>query len=282
MLRKLLFGILRYSGLSFLLREFIQKDKVTILLFHNIVPEGADIIFKYLKNNYSLISLERFVRSLENKEVLPDKSLVITFDDGFIENYKLIPIFDKFKIPVTIFLTAGVIDTNRRFWFKYEGLTSSRKRILKQLSNRKRIKMLQAEGFDQLHEYNNPMALTKNQINEMSEFIDFQSHTMFHPSLSKCTDKEIYDELLLSKEKLEKEYGFDINKIAYPSGDYSEKVIKIAKEVGYNCGITVDYGFNSRETDLFKLKRLSVNDASDINEFIVKSSGLWGLIRKII
>jgi hypothetical protein len=41
----------------------------------------------------------------------------------------------------------------------------------------------------------------------------------------------------------------------------------------------VDYGFNTVNTDPFKLKRISVNDTDDLNELIVKASGVWAFIK---
>ncbi len=70
-----------------------------------------------------------------------------------------------------------------------------------------------------------------------------------------------------------------INTISYPNGDYSKRDIELAKKAGYECGITVDFGFNNNKPDLFRLKRISVNDTSDINELIVKSTGVWGFFK---
>ena len=137
-------------------------------------------------------------------------------------------------------------------------------------------------GFDQEKEYDSPQALTKKQIEEMKKHVDFQSHTIFHPCLNKCTDQEAKSEIFHSKETLENEYNLSINAIAYPNGDYSERDISIIKEANYKCAITVDYGFNTLNSDLFRLKRLSVNDSDNLDEVIVKSSGLWAGLRKIL
>ena len=74
---------------------------------------------------------------------------------------------------------------------------------------------------------------------------------------------------------MEKEYGLKIDSIAYPNGDYSDRDIALAKEAGYECGVTVDFGYNTPRTDLFRLKRLSVNDTANFDELAVKASGVW-------
>ena len=79
--------------------------------------------------------------------------------------------------------------------------------------------------------------------------------------------------------KLEKDFDLIINAIAYPNGDYSNRDIKLVKKAGYKCGLTVDFGYTSKNTDLFRLKRLSINDSIDLKEIIVKASGLWAFFK---
>ena len=281
-MKRLVYKILRYSGLPFIFREFIQKNKISILLFHDISKETAEKTFSYLIKKYNIIDLDDFINaSLRNdKSNIPKKALIITFDDGHIGNYNMLPVIEKYNIPVTIFLCSSIINTNRHFWWKFKK-TDFLFSKLKQLSNSERLAMLQNYGFNNEKEFENPQALSKEQVLEMSNCINMQAHTLFHPFLPKCTDKEAQIEIVKSKEILEKEYGFNINAMAYPNGDYSNRDIKIAKKAGYTCGITVDFGFNTLKTDLFRLKRLSVNDTTDMNELIIKSSGVWSFFKTL-
>jgi peptidoglycan/xylan/chitin deacetylase (PgdA/CDA1 family) len=279
-MKRTIYKIIRYSGLPFLFKEIIQRNKTTILLFHDIDVETAKNIFSYLKKNYSIIGLVDFLKAVSENKQLPKKSLILTFDDGNIGNYYLLPIIKDYDIPITVFLCASVINTNRHFWFNYSPLNLPTRK-LNSLTNNQRITILAQTGFNQEKEYEEPQALQWTQINEMRQYVDFQSHTLFHPNLPQCNDHEAEKEISKSKEILENEYGFDVYAIAYPNGDYSEREIWLSKKTGYKCGITVDYGFNTVKTDLFKLKRISVNDTSDLNELIVKSSGVWGFLKLI-
>lgn len=275
-MRKLLFKILRYSGLPFLFREVIQRRKVTILLFHDISQKTAKQTFNYLARKYNVIALDDYLQACKDKQrELPKKALIITFDDGHKRNYELLPVLRQLNIPVTIFLCSGIIDTNRHFWFthKHPNFSSD---DLKRVSNLQKLDILARSGFSVTKEYNEPQALTKAQIQEMNHCINFQAHTMFHPCLPMCHDNEAAEEILQSKQVLETDYGLTINAFAYPNGDYSDRDIRLLQESGYECAITVDYGFNTIETDLFRLKRLSVNDADNLDELIVKASGVWG------
>lgn len=274
-----MFKVLRYSGLPYLFREFVQRKRLTILLYHNISRENADKTFPYLAEKYHIIGLQDYLQHRRERKPLPPKSLIITFDDGAKGNYDLLPLLKKTNLPVSIFLCAGIIDTTRHFWFTFShpGFTSSE---LKQLSNREKLHVLKEAGFEPEKEQASRQALTKVQILEMSPFVDFQSHTLFHPCLPTCEDEEAREEIFRSKEILEEAYGFPINAFAFPNGDYSDRDIELIKEAGYECAITVDSGFNTLDTDPFRLKRMSVNDTGNIDELIVKASGLWWFFKK--
>jgi len=279
-MRKFIFKALRYSGLPFLIRSFIQRKKVTIVLFHNPEVAAADMAFKYLKSKYNIIDLKDYVNALksQNFSSIPSRPMIITFDDGHIKNYELLPIIKKYNVPITIFLCASIINTNRHFWFnkKVEGVVGS---DLKSLPNIERLALLNNHGFDQNQEYENAQALNEFQIKEMAPFVNMQSHTLFHPILPKCKIDDAKVEIGDSKKLLEEKYNLKINSISYPNGDYSMRDIKLSKDAGYECGITVDFGFNNFNADLFRLKRISVNDTRDLNELIVKSTGLWGFFK---
>jgi peptidoglycan/xylan/chitin deacetylase (PgdA/CDA1 family) len=279
-MRKFIFKFLRYSGLPFLIRFFIQRKKVTIVLFHNPKVAAADMAFKYLKSKYNIIDLNDYVIALKSQDFssIPSCPMIITFDDGHINNHELLPLVKKYNVPITIFLCASIINTNRHFWFKtkLEGVLGS---DLKSLSNTERLALLNKHDFDQNREYDNAQALNEFQIKEMAPFVNMQSHTLFHPILPKCKTNEARIEICHSKKVLEKNYNLNINTISYPNGDYSMRDIKLSKDAGYDCGITVDFGFNDVNTDIFRLKRISVNDTCDLNELIVKSSGLWGFFK---
>lgn len=280
-MNKVLFRILRILGLPVLFREIIQKNKVTILLFHDINSKTADKTFAYLKKKYNVIDLNVFIDALEKKDFsdIPPKALIITFDDGHIRNYEMLPAIKKHDIPITIFLCASIINTNRHFWFKHE--SSSPTSYMKQLPNDERLEELSKNGFRQDKEFEKPEALQREQIDEMIPFVNMQAHTLFHPILPKCTYDVAKSEITHSKKILETDFDLNINAIAYPNGDYSDRDIEITKNAGYKCGITVDYGFNSINSDPLKLKRISVNDTADFNELSVKASGVWAFIKTL-
>lgn len=279
-MKKILFKVLRYSGLPLLFREIIQRNRITILLFHDVSPETADFTFQFLKKRYNVVDLNDLINAIDYKELisLPKKALIITFDDGHIGNYNLFSLIKKHNIPVSIFLCAAIINTNRSFWFTYKP-SEEKKGELKKIINSERLAILNKFGYNQEEEHETPQALNKVQILEMKNDINFQSHTLFHPILTQCSYEDAKKEIIESKALLENEYDLNINAISYPNGDYTEREIEIAKEGGYSCGVTVDYGFNSIKTNVYKLKRISVKDIFNRDELIVRSSGVWGFLK---
>lgn len=282
-MNKIIFKIIRYSGLPLIFREIIQKDKVTIILFHDLSPTDADKVFSYLSNKYNIISLKDFVDSIHHIKnfKIPPKALILTFDDGHKGNYELLPILKKYNLPATIFLCAGIVGTNRHYWFKHASLKFNVE-SLKNKSNTYRLSVLREIGFEQTKEYPKRQALSYEEIEEMKNFVDFQSHTLFHPSLPHCNNKEAWSEINESKKLLERKLNKKIYAIAYPFGEYSARDIELCKKAGYMCGVTVDFGFNTIWTDPFRLKRLSLRDTGDINEISVKASGVWAFLKKYL
>jgi len=140
------------------------------------------------------------------------------------------------------------------------------------------LEILRKLGFEREKEFEDRQALSKDEIEEMKNIVDFQSHTMFHPILTKCSAERANKEILQSKMDLENNYGLRIYALSYPNGDCSDREILMAKKAGYECGITVDLGFNSQNTDLFRLKRICIDDVADINELLVTVAGLWDFL----
>lgn len=231
MIRKLVFILLRPTLIPFFIREVIQRKRITILLYHDIKPEIADIHFKILKSKYSIISLKGYVKAkkLGKVDKLPPKSLIITFDDGHKSNYELETILEKYNIPAPIFLCSGIVGTKRHFWFRH-GIGNNTCEYVKNISDKKRLEILRKFGFEERKEFNDRQALSKNEIQEMKDIVDFQSHTMFHPLLPKCSSEIVHKEIVQSKKDLEENYGLKIYAVSYPNGDYCDREISIAKK----------------------------------------------------
>jgi peptidoglycan/xylan/chitin deacetylase (PgdA/CDA1 family) len=279
-LKNIIINILYYSGLPIFIREFVQKNKVSILVLHDPKAAFASQYFKWLSRHYNVISLDKYlaVRAGKDTTGLPRKPLIITLDDGHIENYKLLALAKEYNVPLTIFLCSGIVDTNRHYWFKFAGIPATTE-TFKAISDNDRLRVLYQLGFYPEKEFPYPQALNKSQITEMKEYINFQGHTIFHPCLPGCNDQTSMLEIGESKKQLERKFDLSINALAYPNGEYTDREIRYAQQAGYTCAVTLEHGFNDDKTDLFKLRRLSVGDRDNIKLLAIKASGIWSFFK---
>lgn len=273
--------LLAQSPLPLLIREMIQRNRVTVLVYHRPDAETMREHLRFLSSRYAIISLRLFVEALRRRELdaLPRKSLVITLDDGHRSNRCLTELFSALEIPATIFVCTGIVGTSRKFWFRHipDGGELSR------VSDDERLNRLEASGLEPEAEAAEREALSRVEIEEMARVgFDFQSHTVSHPILPYCTREKAELEIFESKRRLTDDFGFDVYALAFPNGDYSDREVELARAAGYACALTVDLGFNSRKTDPFRLKRIAIDDRDGKHEIATKACGLWGFLKGFV
>jgi len=285
--------------------ENYQGKSINIELFRSQI--------KYLKNHYNVISLSDYVDFCKKGKKLPDKSIIITIDDGYKSNYTLaFPIFKDFDVPATIFLTTDFINNKNFFWVDrleyainntkakkleltigneklYFSLTSQQEKIScdKILRNKfKSIENLNPEELIQhvesllnikLSEASKPPPIYEplgwNEIVEMikSSKVDIGSHTHKHLLLAKYKKEIVLNELSLSKEIIESQTRIDTSLFCYPSGSFNDETKLFVKESGYSCALTTVKGMNNEISDLYELKRFSVEN-TDLKSFVLTIS----------
>lgn len=275
-MRKLFFFLLRFSGLPALFRLLFQRRRVTVLLYHDTDPQQFERHLDYLSKRYHFISYEDFKAFMISGKKLPLFPMLLTFDDGHQGNYALLEIFRRTKIRPLIFLTSCIINTDERFWWM--GLSDIGKlRELKEMPNHQRIAELSSMK-DAAVLF--PRALNMREIAEMKPWVDFECHTATHPILPRCTLAEIELELLDGKNILESDYGLSISALAYPNGDFDQRVLKCMKDFGYRFGFSLVPGYNSRRTPHFIIRRFSATDNSPVSELAAKASGVFWFLKK--
>jgi peptidoglycan/xylan/chitin deacetylase (PgdA/CDA1 family) len=281
MLRRIAFKALRATLIPLLLRNVIQRRRVTILCYHAPLPAVFDRHLRALAERYTIVSLSAFIRAREfgNTAQLPSKSLILTLDDGHHTNHALKAVVEAAKTPITIFLCSGIIGTRRRFWFLHPPANTI-VQSLKGLDDRERLDRLRTVGFDQAAEYDAQQALSDAKIADLRPVAEFQSHGMFHPILPRCGSEKARAEIADSKRDLESRLGSPIYAFAYPNGSYSERDARLVEQAGYSCALTLDRGSNDERTPLFRLKRIPVPDDASVDEVVVKASGLWARIER--
>jgi peptidoglycan/xylan/chitin deacetylase (PgdA/CDA1 family) len=277
---KFLCVVIRLTLLPWVLREVFHRKKVTILLYHDPSPRTFASHLATLEKTYNIVSLRRFVEAhlAGTLAGLPPKSLVLTFDDGHRGNYALKSLLQDLPAPPTIFVCSGVIGTSNRFWFQL----SSDCEPLKRIPDDERLAELAAHEEEHRSSEVEPEALSREQIAELKPFVDFESHTISHPILPYCNEAKAWTEISDSKRLLESSYGLSVFALSYPNGDYSAREVMFARKAGYTCGLSVDFGFNSAGTDLYRVRRIAIDDEDDSNKLVLKACGLWGFVKRLV
>ena len=251
------------SGMPVLIREWVCRHRVAILLYHDPQPAIFEKQIAYLFRHYTIISLDTLVAAVHRKDFsqIPPKSVVITIDDGHAGNIALLPIFKQHSIRPTLYVCTQIVDTHRHFWFKMEGQSKAEKERLKRIPNAERLAHLKrTANFEPEKVYPDRQALNISEMKEMAESVDFQPHTRFHPILPRCTDTECKKEVLESKTDLETLLGIACSHFSYPNGDYTKREIEMVKASGYCSARTTDIGWNTVDTPLYRLKAIPITD----------------------
>ena len=107
-----IFGYLIYLllGKKILLNK-INKTKILSIYFHNPSVSVFEKIIKWLvKYDFTIVSINQLQQILDGTKVNTNKTVFISFDDAWSENLKLIPILEKYNVPITLFVPTKAIE----------------------------------------------------------------------------------------------------------------------------------------------------------------------------
>lgn len=223
-----------------------DRPTATVLCYHIVEAPAAPRMhidratfrqhLQYLEmTGYNVIPLRHLYEYVVGKRAsIPKNAVVITIDDGWRSAYtEAFPELQKRKFPFTLFIYPNII-----------GKTN--------------------------------VALSWKQIREMADAgVDIQSHSLTHPFLTKRKHASMGDkyaewlqrELAQSKKILEKETGQKVQFLAYPYGDYDDRVAKAAGKAGYTAALTCDFGRVRKGSDPLRMKRFVIDDRMDFAAF---------------
>lgn len=104
------------NGTKVMVLNYHKVDNMHISL--SVLPEDFDAQMKYLKeNNYHTISPEELYESLAGNLELPENPVLITFDDGYADNYhNAYPILKKYGFRATIFVISSFLGTEKNYF----------------------------------------------------------------------------------------------------------------------------------------------------------------------
>lgn len=289
---------------------------LTILAYHRIVDIEDEAAFpwdielvsasvaaftrqmRFMRDHYHPVTFATVLDHLAHGTPLPKGACIVTFDDGFADNYhQAFPVLKSLGMPATIFLSTGYLDRHEVFWYERlahavlatakahvaaaglpsialgAGVADRRAAIATLLRHLKRIpdasrRLAVDELVEQLHP--GPLAsggpsapLTWDQVREMSAGdIEFGSHTVDHPVLSMLAPEPLRFELRESKARIEAMTGKRCDVIAYPVGGrdaFNAHVQQEVRDAGYRLGVSYMTGIESPSRwDPYAIRRLRI------------------------
>jgi len=207
-----------------------MKDYFTIIHYHQTTPEQFSSHLAFLENNYNLTPFTQLKDHYLSGADLPDNSLFITFDDGWKSNYELLPIIEERGYPVTIFLSTGLIGTDKtpgpRIFDDEFLLDDTLLSLITDESN------AMNRNTPSVSEEQRTM-LNIGEIQEMSKHVDFQSHGVNHHVSSAITLEMLDLELAGSKKYIQDFLGNEVYAFAFPYNVVSENAFDLFKKHGY-------------------------------------------------
>jgi len=210
-----------------------------------VTPDTFERQMRFLKQHrYNVIPLGEAVSYIREKKRPPARTLAISIDDGFKDNYfYAFPILKKYNFPAEIFLIVNEIGNSSDMMLSWE-----------------QILEMQASGL-----------------------ITFGSHTLNHPNLSQLTSQDsLKDEIYNSKKILEDKLGHSVDGFCYPGGAFNDKARSTVIDSGYKFAMVNNPGKRFPNSDPFAVKRLRISrNCGNLFIFWVETSGYYNFMREL-
>jgi peptidoglycan/xylan/chitin deacetylase (PgdA/CDA1 family) len=248
-------------------------------------PDDFDRQMDYLAKWFHVVSVRDIVQWLDGKKDLPPYAALITFDDGYLDNYThAFPILRAHNFPALIFLTTGHIGTDAAFYWdmaaycfhhttkdqlkfpdgrsehwstpeQREQVSRTWIELMKTLPHKEKLgyveRLPEALGVSIPKGFFKNLMLDWDQVREMHRAgIEFGAHTMTHPILTRISLDEVRTEVAGSKSRIESEIGETVLSFAYPNGqssDLNDPIENVVSETGIRVAFTLLNGPTSQE-----------------------------------
>ncbi len=194
----------------------------------SVTPAAFEAQMAYLASaGYHPIRLQDLADYLLNGTPLPSKPIVLTFDDGYADNYAYaFPVLKKFKFPATFFVITQFVDDKKPGYM----------------------------NWDQLED----MAI---------EGMEIGSHTVNHIELSGKSRAVQNTEIAGAKLMIESRIGTPVKSFCYPAGKYDSRTIDVLRSTGHLAAVTEVQGTRQSSQSMYELRRIRVRGAYSANEF---------------
>jgi peptidoglycan/xylan/chitin deacetylase (PgdA/CDA1 family) len=304
------------SGLQAWMRRHFPSHHPVIIRYHsvsevnNLASDGITVsprVFEqqvyYFAKHFRPILMDTLIDCVQNRQPFPENAIVLTFDDGYSDNYDAARILKKYGMTGVFYITAGCIESNETFWVSeihhllrstgkkgirlhlrdivFEALLhdSTRAETIRRLTQliktvnvafREHIREELRKQLDDVPPLEKTLMLTWGQLAEMAAMgMEIGGHTMTHCNLPSATEEEAWNELVQCKALLEKRLDTNVRHFAYPNGGssqyYNARIKEFVQRAGYRSAVTSKLGAVDLRNDPFELRRIRTTEQlSDI------------------
>jgi peptidoglycan/xylan/chitin deacetylase (PgdA/CDA1 family) len=313
LIKKLIVILYFYGGIFHLVRfvNNIMNKRVTIVTYHRVTNKDINQIelslpylftseqnfekqLEFFKKWYKVISFADILNYAKSGNI-PWNCLIITFDDGYSDNYhNAYPVLKKVDLPATFFIPTDKIDGNSTqspsWWDKayhfFNELDKLDEEVLREFEDElivlfeefkknpsdlfsrlnkeesAKIEKMLAVLQDKLKINNDILAqanstMTWEQISAMGEDMHFGSHTCSHDNILTLEQTRKVYEINESKKIIEEKTKRNVDVFSYPYGNIDENVKTLVKDAGYEFAVTTEKGVNNL-ADRYALKRINI------------------------
>jgi peptidoglycan/xylan/chitin deacetylase (PgdA/CDA1 family) len=256
------------------LRFGTEKNYLISFLFHGLFTGPAEMasgtadpqqaitvdMFRTLVSHFKSHSY-RFVSPSDVAQGLPadGKYILLTFDDGYYNNVRALPVLEEFDVPAIFFISTAHVKQQKAFWWdvlyreycKRPGQLSEIDRVIAAFKLLKTHEveshLKKAYGNNALRpvgDSDRPFSLSELRQFAKHKCVFLGNHTTDHAILPNYSRAEIREQISVAQEDLKEITGQVPTIIAYPSGKVSAEIHQIARDAGLNLGIGVQPGRN--------------------------------------
>lgn len=294
--RQLISGVLRRNDPAILMYHRVAEAVIDPWGLA-VCPDNFAAHLRELKRVRKPVPLDEMVEKLRTGK--PEKGTVaITFDDAYRDVLtKAKPILEEYDVPAAVFVVTGKIGEERGYWwdrlaaavlggtlpavlptFSFTDAVvdgpnhAAADRSAVHMELWKRIRLLSADmreaavdevtaAFEPVPDAAAPV-MTEAELGELvaGGLISIGAHSVTHPSLPSLSTEEQRTEIGHSRDRLETLLRQPVRRLAYPFGDYDERSMAIAHELGFDYAVSVEAGKVGDPAARFRLPRYDVKN----------------------
>ena len=250
------------------------RNNIKSIYYHNPRAEHVESMIKWLtKKGYRFISDRELYDILCSKEKKSEKLVYLSFDDAWRSNLDLIPIIEKYEVPITIFTPIHPLYSGN-YWWEY--INCNKDELSDLHSNGFPKKLLYLESSKDL----NRSCMSVEEIIKLSKhpLVSLQAHTVHHPILTYMSDEEVSFELSESRKLLSELIGHEVLFFSYPNGSYSTREINSVAKL-YKMAFTIEMRHIQLTDSLYELPRVCLT--GDLFKDKLKFYGVWTYIKRL-